>query len=61
MRQLQGDHGGEGYHHPGDKFGGVDQKLRVEQEDGAKVEVARFESVDDLPHDRNVCVQLNLT
>ena len=61
MRQLQGDHGGVGNHHPGDELGGVDQELRVEQEDGAKVEVPRFESVDDLPHDRNVRVQLNLT
>lgn len=61
MGKLQVDHGGQCCHHAGHKLGRLQQELGIQEEDATQPEVPVLQLVGQLPHDGDVCVQLNLT
>ena len=60
VRNLEVDHGAEGDGAAGDELGAVHHEVRVHEEHGAHTEVPRLKDVDELLHDREVRVELDL-
>ncbi len=59
--ELQRHHGGEGRHDSGEELGRLHEELGIEKEHSTETEVPLLELVDELPHCRDVCVELDLT
>ena len=60
MRQLKSDHGGESSHDTSKVLGGLDEELRVQEEDTTETKVPPLKLVHYLPHHWDVCVQFYL-
>ena len=61
MGQLQSNHGRQRCHDSSKELGSFNEKLRVQEKDATQAEIPSLQLVHDLPHNGDVCVQLNLT
>ena len=61
MRDLQLQHGRHGGQCATEELGGINEKLRVQEEDPGQAEIPRVQGGHELLHHRQMSVELNLS